>query len=152
MKALLLAGLMLITGLAQADTEYHPQNLDDASQLPTDKPVVMITEISNCPYCERIKREFLGPLSVSTDFGPNITIVSINLESRASMLDFSGNKTTQDDWAMNMKVDFSPTVLVLHPVTGERLAEDIVGLATPDFYGFYLERNILRGLQALGHD
>ncbi len=152
MKQLWLATLLLLSVWVQADTDYHPMDLDDATQLPADKPVIMITEISNCPFCVRVKNEFLGPISRSQEFAEHVSIVTINLESRASMIDFSGAKTTHDKWADSMKVDFSPTVLVLHPRTGERLAEDLVGLATPDFYGFYLEKNIFRGMQALGRD
>ena len=153
MKKLLVAVLFMFAGLVQAEMEaYEPPVLDDATILPASKPVVMITTISNCPFCVRIKNEFLGPISKSEEFGAHVSIVTIDLESRASMIDFNGNKTTHDAWADMMKVDFSPTVLVLHPLTGERLAEDLVGLNTPDFYGFYLEQNILRGMQALGRD
>ena len=153
MKKLLVAVLFMFAGLVQAEMDdYEPPILDDATQLPTGKPVVMITTISNCPFCVRIKNEFLGPISKSEEFGQHVTIVTIDLESRASMIDFEGRKTTYDAWADSMKVDFSPTVLVLSPTTGERLAEDLVGLNTPDFYGFYLEQNILRGMQALRHD
>ena len=153
MKKLVVAVLFLLAGLVQAEMEaYEPPVLDDATILEAEKPVVMITTISNCPYCVRIKNEFLGPISKSDEFGAHISIVTIDLESRASMIDFNGKKTTHDAWADGMKVDFSPTVLVLHPATGARLAEDIVGLATPDFYGFYLEQNIRRGLQSLDHN
>lgn len=151
MRGLLMAALLLVAGLTQADSEYSPQSLDDATLLPANKPVVMITEISNCPFCERIKGEFLGPISKSEEFGSRISIVSINLESNATMRGFDGKMVAQDKWADAMGVDFSPTVLVLHPQTGARLADDLVGLATPDFYGFYLEQNINRGLQALAN-
>ena len=151
MKKLLLVGLLLLANLARAD-HYTPETFADATKLPQDKVLVLITEISNCPFCSKIKEQFLGPLSLAPEFGPYITIVTINLESSEKLIGFDGKPVTQDKWAQQMGVDFSPTVLVLDPKTGKRLADDLVGLATPDFYGFYLEQNIKKGKQSLGID
>jgi len=151
MKKLLLVGLLLLANAVSAD-HYTPETFEDATKLPQDKVLVLITEISNCPYCSQIKEQFLGPLSLAPKFGPYITIASINLESSEKLIGFDGKAITQDQWAQKMGVDFSPTVLVLDPKTGKRLADDLVGLVTPDFYGFYLEQNINRAKQSLGID
>lgn len=151
MKKLLLVGLLLLANAVRAD-HYAPMTFVDAAKLPQDKVLVLIAEISNCPFCSKIKEQFLGPLSLAPDFGPYITIASINLESSEKLIDFDGQEVTQDKWAQQMGVDFSPTVLVLDAKTGQRLAEDLVGLATPDFYGFYLEQNINKAKQSLAID
>lgn len=151
MKKLLLVGLLLLANVVKAD-HYTPMTFEDASKLQQDKVLVLITEISNCPFCAKIKELFLGPLSLAPEFGPYISIASINLESSEKLVGFDGKVVTQDKWAQQMGVDFSPTVLVLNPKTGKRLADDLVGLATPDFYGFYLEQNINKGKQSLGID
>lgn len=151
MKKLLLVGLLLLANAVSAD-HYTPETFEDATKLPQNKLLVLLTEISNCPYCSQIKEQFLGPLSLAAEFGPYITIASINLESSEKLIGFDGKSVTQDKWAQQMGVDFSPTVLILDPKTGQRLTDDLVGLATPDFYGFYLEQNINKAKQSLAID
>jgi len=138
--------LVLSVSLVRAE-EYSPMTLGDATLLPKDKAVVLITEISNCPFCSKIKQEFLGPISKAPEFGPYISVVSLNLESQAMLTDFNGEVLSQDQWASKMGVDFSPTILIIDPNSGRRLADDLVGFTTPDFYGFYLEQNIQRGMR-----
>ena len=147
MLKMVLIGLALITSMARAD--YSPMMLGDATQLSKNKVVVMITEIGNCSFCTAIKRDFLDPLSNAPDFGRFVSIVRIDLESPTALIDFSGDKTSQEKWAESMGVDFAPTVLILDPNTGHRLADDIVGLTNLDFYAFYLEQNIRQGMQKL---
>jgi hypothetical protein len=62
---------------------------------------------------------------------------------------FSAQKISQQDLAMVLSADFSPTLIFLNPRSGKRIGADIVGLVTPDFYGFYLQQQIKQSYELL---
>ena len=71
---------------------------------------------------------------------------------RAALLGFDGKPTTAAVQVEAWKASFTPTVLFLG-AQGQVLAERLVGIAVPDFYGAYLEdrlataRKVLRSLR-----
>jgi hypothetical protein len=65
------------------------------------------------------------------------------------LTDFSAQRISQQDLAQVLFADFSPTLIFLNPRSGERIGEDIVGLVTPDFYGFYLQQQIVQSHELL---
>lgn len=66
----------------------------------------------------------------------------IDINSSETLYNFNGQKTSQKGLAQILRTDFAPTLIFLDPRTGKRIGEDIIGLATPDFYGFYLQQQI----------
>jgi hypothetical protein len=73
----------------------------------------------------------------------------IDLNSQQMLTDFSAQRISQQDLAAALSADFSPTLIFLNPRSGERIGEDIVGLVTPDFYGFYLQQQIAQSYDLL---
>jgi len=56
--------------------------------------------------------------------------------------------TTPAEQARNWKARFTPTVLFFGP-DGRELAERLVGIAVPDFYGEYLEARLVEARRKL---
>ena len=121
----------------------------DKSILNSDKVLVMVAEIEGCSYCDRVKQEFLIPLSLDPTWASRFQVARLDMNSADDVADFSGQIITQAQLADQLGSTFSPTLMFLHPVTGVRLSEDIIGLTTPEFYGYYLQNNIAQAYEKL---
>jgi len=80
---------------------------------------------------------------------PLFQVRRIDLNSQQMLTDFSAKQISQKHLAQALLADFSPTLIFLNPRSGERIGEDIVGLVTPDFYGFYLQQQIVQSHELL---
>ena len=118
-------------------------------QLRPDRVLVLVAEIENCGFCERVKQDFLLPLSRNSQWSSRFQVARIDLDSPQTMIDFAGQTTSQKAFAESLGADFSPTLMFINPLSGARVGEDIVGLVTPDFYGFYLQQQIARAHKRL---
>ena len=118
-------------------------------QLHPDRVLVLVAEIENCSFCERVKQDFLLPLSRNKPWSLRFQVARIDLDSLQTMIDFAGQATSKKAFAASLGADFSPTLMFLNPLSGARVGEDIVGLVTPDFYGFYLQQQIARAHERL---
>ena len=68
--------------------------------------------------------------------------IQLDTRDRSSNLQgFDGSMTTPADQTGAWKARFTPTVLFLGP-DGKELAERLVGIAVPDFYGEYLDERL----------
>ncbi len=65
-------------------------------------------------------------------------------DHRLTLRDFDGNRITHGEFTRKHEVRKVPTVMVAD-AQGRLLAEPLIGLITPDFYNFYLERAIDEG-------
>ena len=74
-----------------------------------------------------------------------VVMVELELDGAPALRDFSGNATTMRDFAKRYGVRSVPTVIVFD-TNGEPATTPLVGLASPDFYGLYLEQAIEAGL------
>lgn len=109
------------------------------------EPLVVMTTLSGCPYCDLVRQHHLLPLV--RDKG----LAAIQLDTRdrsRAIQDFAGQTTTPSEWAKAWKARFAPTVLFFGP-NGRELAERLVGVAVADFYGEYLDARLQQARQAL---
>ncbi len=117
-----------------------PASLRAAAQAAAAKrePLVLMTTLTGCPYCDLVRNHHLLPmLRVG-----QVQAVQLDIRDRRSNLqDFAGNTTTPADQVAAWKARFAPTVLFFGPM-GQELAERLVGVAVPDFYGEYLEARL----------
>lgn len=123
--------------------------LQDSRLLQPDRVLVLVAEVENCSFCKRVKDNFLLPLTMDPEWEPLFQVVRIDLNSQQMLTDFSAQRISQQDLAEALSADFSPTLIFLNPRSGERIGEDIVGLVTPDFYGFYLQQQIAQSYDLL---
>ena len=145
----LACGLLLPTFALAADTALPvPVSLPGAAQTAAAKkePLVLLVSLPGCPYCEVVRRNYLLP--ARRDDG--LHAWQLNITDRTTpLVGFNGKATTAAEQIAVWKAGFTPTVLFLGP-SGQDLAERLVGLASLDFYGAYLDERLATARKALG--
>lgn len=102
------------------------------------RPLVVMTTLEGCPYCDVVRGHYLLPMLKAGD----IDAVQIDVrDNRRHLRGFDGELTSPSEQARAWKARFTPTVLFFD-AQGRELAERLVGLAVPDFYGAYLEARL----------
>ncbi len=102
-------------------------------------PLVVLYSRDDCSWCEKVKREHLGPLS-RHPAAPAV-VRELHMDRTTTVVDFAGRRTTSADFSKQMQARFAPTVM-FHGPDGAALAEPIVGFRLADFYAAYLDRAI----------
>ncbi|MCU0926084.1 MAG: thioredoxin fold domain-containing protein [Hydrogenophaga sp.] len=109
------------------------------------EPLVVMTTLPGCPYCDLVRNHHLLPMRKEG----KVQAVQLNVSDRTSHLQgFQGNTTTPAEQTTAWKARFAPTVLFFGP-DGQELAERLVGVAVPDFYGEYLDARLLEARRNL---
>lgn len=124
-----------------SDTLEQARDLAADGRLAAAKgvPLVILYSQDDCSWCEKLKREYLGPMS--RDPAAHVLVRELHMDHATPLLDFDGRRTTSADFSKKVKARFAPTVM-FHGPNGAALAEPIVGFRLADFYGAYLDRAI----------
>ena len=124
-----------------------PVSLRGAAQAAAGRgePLVVMTTLPGCPFCDLVRNHYLLPMRREG----KVQAVQLDVRGRSVLQDFKGHTTTPADVARVWKARFAPTVLFLGP-QGEELAERLVGVAVPDFYGEYLDARLSEARRKLG--
>lgn len=125
----------------------QPASLRAAAQAAQSRgePLVVMTTLAGCPYCELVRSRYLGPMR--RDEG--LAAVQLDVLDRQSPLqDFAGSTRTPAEVVQGWGARFTPTVLFFD-ANGRELAERLVGVASADFYGSYLEQRLAIARQRL---
>jgi thioredoxin-related protein len=118
--------------------------LSAAKAAQKGQPLVVMTSIPSCPYCDLVRNAYLGPMTRAGE----VEAVQVNIRDQTGTLeDFSG-ATTPRAWSQALKARLAPTVLFFGP-NGEELAERLVGIAVPELYGDYLQARLSESRQKL---
>lgn len=118
-----------------------PSSLRGAAQSAASRgePLVVMTTLPGCPYCDLVRIHHLLPLRREG----KAHAVQLDIRDRSGNLQgFQGNTTTPSEQVRAWKARFAPTVLFFGP-DGRELAERLVGVAVPDFYGEYLDARLI---------
>ena len=113
-----------------------PRSLRGAAQAAATRgqPLVVMTTLEGCPYCDIVRNSHLNPMLKAGE----VVAVQVDVRDRRTpMQGFAGEMSTPADLVAVWKARFTPTVLFFGP-DGRELAERLVGVAVPDFYGDYL--------------
>jgi thioredoxin-related protein len=124
-----------------------PTSLPAAAGIAAAKnePLVLLVSLPGCPYCELVRRNYLLPAQRDG----SLYAWQLNISDRTTPLTgFDGKVTTAAAQVAAWKAGFTPTVLFLGPA-GQDLAERLVGLASVDFYGAYLEERLAQARRAV---
>lgn len=113
-----------------------------------DLPLLLAFSSRSCAYCVQLEQDFLIPMLVSGDYTDRVLIRKLNIDAGVMVEDLQGRITPAHRIADHYNVDVTPTLLFLGP-DGEELAERLVGVMTPDFYGGYIDRGIATANAAL---
>ena len=153
----ILTWLIVAPACAQAGAPGEIPALAPALDLAADgrqarrlhAPVMILFSESWCPWCERVRREYLLPMQNDSSYRDRVLIREVDAASGAALTDFSGAATTQKIFAARFNVRRVPVIVLLGP-DGELLSEPMVGMALPDFYQAYLDEAINSGRRKLG--
>jgi thioredoxin-related protein len=107
-------------------------------------PLVILVDQTDCPYCRRVEGEYFSAILAGGEFAGKALFGKISLDS-GEYISLSGDQRvpTREFLSPFFRTGLTPTVLFLD-AEGNQLVENMVGLTTPDFYGFYLEQSIRR--------
>lgn len=136
-RALVAGALLPTVALAKDSALPVPESLPAVAEAARrlGEPLVLLVTLPGCPFCELVRRSYLLPAR------QNASLQSWQLDvtnRTTALLGFDGKPTTAALQTAAWKVSFTPTVLFLG-AQGQALAERLVGIAVPDFYGAYLE-------------
>lgn len=111
-------------------------------------PILLMVAADHCPYCGIVEEDFLKPMIISGDYEEKVLIRKLDLDTQGSVVDFAGETIDSSELASRYDIDVTPTVLFLDG-NGRQLAKRMVGLSTPDYYGYYLDEAIDKALGKL---
>jgi len=149
--ALILAWMTPALGYAKGGGEVaQAQDLAlDAKQAEAHHLVVLVMfSRPNCAYCTRVLKEFLEPMQRNAEYHGKVIMRQVKVGSRAKLRDFSGGMTSHNDFARENGVGMVPAIH-FYDSWGNALAEPLVGLSTPDYYGGFLDQRIDEALAKL---
>ena len=142
--ALILAWLMLAPLRADADSRLHAARdlaAESAASASEGRVLLVLFSQQGCPWCERVRREFLLPIQKNEDYTSRVAFRQIDVDRKTPLRGFRGEATTHAEFARAYGVRLYPTEM-LFGAGGESLAEPIVGFTGSDFYGAFLDRRI----------
>jgi len=130
--------------LAQAaDSVPLARDLAADAKLARDKNLVLLVMFGtpDGPYCRQVLNEFLLPMSRNADYQAKVVMRQVEIGGGQRLVDFSGRATTHRQFSFRHRAKLAPTVM-LFDADGRVLAEPLVGMITPDYYGAFLDRAI----------
>ena len=143
-----LTGLLPASWAQAKDTALPvPKTLPTAALLAKTKgePMVVLISLPGCVYCELVRRSYLLPARLND--GLQAWQLNVN-DNVTPLIGFDGALTTAAQQSKAWKATFTPTVLFIGS-QGQELAERLVGIAVPDFYGAYLEQRLATARKSL---
>lgn len=146
--ALILAWGLTLSGAARAaDSLVHAKDFqaDARTAAKRQVPVLVVFTTPHCPYCERVKHDYLIPMHKDPAYRKRVIIREVTIGTTDPMTDFDGTPTTEGAFAAAHKIFMVPTVQVFD-TQGNGVGDPIVGLLIPDYYFGYLENAIDAGV------
>lgn len=111
---------------------------DGAAAARRGLPIMLIFTAEGCSYCRTLKRDFIRPMIYSHQYDNKILFREIELGSGRQIHDFNGRTIAADDLGDRYGIEVTPTVVFVD-YRGQQMADKMVGMTTPDYYGGYLD-------------
>ena len=109
-------------------------------------PVVIMVDQSDCPYCRRVESDFFAGIFASREFEDTVIFGKISIDAGEMIKGLEGERISTREFLKSYDADFTPTILFLDSDRNQ-LVEEMIGLTTPDFYGYYLEKAIKEAIR-----
>ena len=74
-----------------------------------------------CPYCDKLLRENFGDRAIADKTRRHFDVIALNLWGDRETTDFAGKPTTEKEFAKALRVQFTPTLLMLDEKGGTAL-------------------------------
>ena len=104
-------------------------------------PIIVMVDQEDCPYCDRVEGEFFSAIFAGGEFENAAIFGKISLDDSESIVTQDRGVISTQEFLRPFFADFTPTILFLDSQANQ-LVEKMVGLSTPDYYGYYLEKAI----------
>ncbi len=101
------------------------------------QPLVLMVSLPGCPWCELLRRNYLGPMQSE---GLPAHEFMINDSSRM-LRDFNTQRVSPAALSSTLKISVTPTVLFIGR-DGQEIAPRIEGVASADFIGAVLDERL----------
>ena len=111
-------------------------------------PILLSVSQAYCPFCAKLKEEILRPMLISGDYEDKVLIREFFMDSGETVRDFAGNTKPAGRFADGYRVWVTPTLLFLDQ-DGRELNPRILGINTPEMYGYYVDEAIESSLLRL---
>jgi thioredoxin-related protein len=118
------------------DLARHAREAADQGKI-----LVVLYGTKTCPWCAKVRQNYLAPLTRNPDATQRLMIIEIDPELALPLDDFDGRATDHRTFARTQAVRQVPTVQ-FYGKGGVRLAAPLVGMSSEDFYGAYLEERL----------
>lgn len=132
-------------GMAPTSREWErvlpiAQNLqrDGEAATAAKKPILIFFNLTGCPYCRGALREVIVPMFRNAGWNARMEFRQVTIDDGKSLVDFDGKTIGSNDFAKLRKGTFTPTVMLVDG-KGQLLGDPIIGIASFDFYGAYIE-------------
>ncbi|MHB1354320.1 MAG: SoxW family protein [Thiobacillus sp.] len=144
--------LILACALGAAGSAGAAEGLVSAKDFQADArtaakrrvPILVLFSSPDCPYCDRVKREYLVPMHKDPAYRGRVVIREVTVDAATPLKGFKGGATTHGEFSADHKVYMVPTVKVFD-THGDPAGDAIVGLLSADYYFGYLENAIDEG-------
>lgn len=104
--------------------------------LKSKKALVLMVSLEGCPYCKLVRESYLVPLRAGGQ-----PIIQLELVEKIPLQDLRSWQSTHAQVVSELNVRIAPTVLFLGR-GGAETAARLTGVASPDFYGAYLQERV----------
>lgn len=124
--------------LAQAPVLPRPASLAAELEraLAARRALVVMVSLEGCPWCKLARENYLVPLSAGGQ-----RVVQIEMAGPIPLTDLRGRPSTHEQVVRALDVRVAPTVLFIGR-GGAEVAPRLSGVASPDFYGAYLQERV----------
>lgn len=136
------AGLPLASDLKN---EYQQSGTNKSGQK---KVVLMLVSQPNCSYCVQITEDILKPMIISGKYESHTLFSELEINTGKNIRDFKGHEVNATDFAQRYGAWATPTLLFLDE-QGNQIAKKIIGINTPELYGFYVDKALRQGFSAI---
>ncbi|BBB29206.1 thioredoxin family protein [Neptunomonas japonica] len=121
---------------------------EDAKQQGDNRVSIVMVSQRDCSYCELIHNDFLDPMYQGGRYKDKALFRELKIDSSGVITDFNGEEITIKRFAKRYHASLTPTLLFLDR-KGQALVPNMVGVNTPEFYGYYLDQSIDKAIYLL---
>lgn len=149
--SLVLSGFFLNILLNIAQASSLPAGINfklDGEQLGDNRILLVMISQRDCSYCQLIHDDFLAPMHRGGKYQKRALFRELKIDSDNAILDFNGQTITPKQFAQSYHSTFTPTLLFLDN-KGQALVANMIGVNTPEFYGYYLDQSIDEAISRL---
>ena len=128
MRALICSILLLLAlpAAAQDPPAWFKESFldmreDIAEATKSGRRLMLYFHQDGCPYCVKLLRENFGDKAIAEKTRKHFDVIAINLWGDREVTDFAGKPTTEKAFAKALRVQFTPTLLMLDEKGGTAL-------------------------------